>query len=61
MAEVLQVISALLPLTYAFDALDRVAGSGSFGARGWLDVAVIIGVTCLALLLGAATLKRRTP
>jgi ABC-2 type transport system permease protein len=61
MAEVLQVISALLPLTYAFDALDRVAGSGSFGARGWLDVAVIIGVTCLALLLGAATLRRRTP
>jgi ABC-2 type transport system permease protein len=61
MADVLQVISALLPLTYAFDALDRVAGGGSFGARGWLDVAVIVGVTCLALLLGAATLRRRTP
>ncbi len=60
MAEVLRVISAALPLTYAFDALDRVAGAGPFGARGWLDVGVICGVTLLALLLGAATLRRRT-
>jgi ABC-2 type transport system permease protein len=60
MADALQVISAVLPLTYAFDALKRVAGSGAFGARGWLDVAVICGVTLLGLLLGAATLRRRT-
>jgi ABC-2 type transport system permease protein len=60
MANVLQGISDALPLTYAFDALDRVAGGEAFGARGWLDVAVIIGVTLLALVLGAATLRRRT-
>jgi ABC-2 type transport system permease protein len=60
MAHALQVISDVLPLTYAFDALKRVAGGGSFGTRGWLDVAVICGVTLLGLLLGAVTLRRRT-
>ena len=48
-------------MTYAFDALDRVAGAGSFGSRGWVDVAVVLGATVLALVLGAATLQRRTP
>ena len=59
MATWLQVLSALLPLTYAYDALARVA-DGMFGARFWLDVAVVVGVTILALVLGAGTLRRRT-
>ncbi len=54
------LISDALPLTYAFDALDRVAAGGEFGGRGWLDVTVILGVTLLALALGALTLRRRT-
>jgi ABC-2 type transport system permease protein len=61
MASALEAISDVLPLTYAFDALDRVASGGDFGARGWLDVAVVVGVTLLALGLGALTLRRRTP
>ena len=61
MVGALEAASALLPLTYAFDALDRVAEGGEFGARGWLDVAVIVGSTLLALGLGALTLRRRTP
>jgi ABC-2 type transport system permease protein len=61
MAGVLQAVSYALPLTYAFDALDRVADGTDFGGRGWLDVAVIVGATLLALALGAATLRRRTP
>ncbi|HEX8741498.1 MAG TPA: ABC transporter permease [Thermoleophilaceae bacterium] len=60
MAGALEAVSNALPLTYAFDALDRVAADGSFGARGALDVAVILGVTLLALGLGALTLHRRT-
>ncbi len=60
MASVLQTVSDVLPLTYAYDALERVANRGIFGARGALDVAVIVGVTLLALGLGAATLRRRT-
>jgi len=61
MAGWLRVVSYALPLTYAFDALDRAAHSASLGARFWLDVAVVVGTTVLALGLGAATLRRRTP
>ena len=49
MAGALEPLSDALPLTYAFDALDRVAAGGEFGGRGWLDVTVILGVTLLAL------------
>ncbi len=61
MAEVLQVASAAMPLTYAFDALDRVTTDGSLGARGALDVVVVATSIVLLLALGAATLRRRTP
>jgi ABC-2 type transport system permease protein len=54
------VVSAFLPLTYAYDALAKVAKGGPYGARLALDVAVILGSVALALALGAATLKRRT-
>jgi ABC-2 type transport system permease protein len=60
MAGALQAVADVLPLTYAFDALDRVASGGAFGARGFADVAVVVGVTLLALGLGALTLRRRT-
>lgn len=61
MAGWLQAVSALLPLTYAYDALARLADAASLGARFWLDVLVVVGVTMVSLALGAATLKRRTP
>ena len=60
MAGWLQAVSALMPLTYAYDALARLADSAT-GARFWLDVAVVVGATLASLALGAATLKRRTP
>jgi ABC-2 type transport system permease protein len=60
MADWLHTLSALLPMTYAYDALARVA-AGQGGGRLVLDVAVVLGTTCLALALGAATLRRRTP
>jgi ABC-2 type transport system permease protein len=61
MAEWLQWVSAVMPFTYAYDALDRAATDATLGARFWLDVGVLVGVTLLALVLGAATLRRRTP
>jgi len=61
MAEWLRWVSAVMPFTYAYDALDRAASSSELGGRFWLDVAVVAGVTLLALVLGAATLRRRTP
>lgn len=61
MIGILQVVSDTMPLTYAFEALDRVTREGSLGERGALDVTVIAGATLLLLALGALTLRRRTP
>jgi ABC-2 type transport system permease protein len=61
MAGALEAVSYALPLTYAYDALDRVTSDGSLGGRGTVDVLVIFAVILLALALGAATLRRRTP
>ena len=60
MPHVLRIASDALPVTYAYDALARVT-SGQGGARLWLDVSVTLGAILLALMLGAATLRRRTP
>jgi ABC-2 type transport system permease protein len=60
MAEWLRVISALLPLTYAYDALAKVAAGGPYGTRFVVDVAVVLGSIVVALALGAGTLRRRT-
>ncbi len=61
MARWLAVLSYLMPLTYAFDALERASQDATLGARFWIDVAVVVSATLLALSLGAATLRRRTP
>lgn len=61
MNDVLEAISYALPMTYAYDALARVTHAGPLGAGLAVDVAVIAGATVLALVLGAATLRRRTP
>jgi hypothetical protein len=45
---------------YAYDALDRLASDGTLGSGGTIDIAVVLGLTLLSLLLGAATLRRQT-
>ena len=60
MAGVLQALADALPATYAYDALDKLTDNGALGARGTADLAVILGLTALALILSAATLRRRT-
>jgi ABC-2 type transport system permease protein len=61
MASLLQWLSDVLPMTYAYDGLARVASSSIISGRLLADVAVIAGAAVLALALGAATLRRRTP
>ena len=58
MAPLLEWISAALPLTYAYDALAQVTRQGELDS---LDLGVIALSIVLALALGAATLRRRTP
>jgi ABC-2 type transport system permease protein len=60
MARWLRAISDALPLTYAYDALARVARGGPYGSWFAADVAVAVGGALLALALAAATLRRRT-
>jgi ABC-2 type transport system permease protein len=60
MAAPLRWISDVLPMTYAYDALNHVATSDTVTSRVLADMAVVLGVTLLALALGAATLRRRT-
>jgi ABC-2 type transport system permease protein len=60
MAAPLEAASNFLPLTYAYDALAKAAANDIDG-RFWLDVGVGMGCVTLALVLGALTLKRRTP
>jgi ABC-2 type transport system permease protein len=59
MARALEVLSNVLPLTYAYDALAR-ATADDLGRRLVVDVAVVGGAIVVALLLGATTLRRRT-
>ena len=60
MAPALQTISDALPLTYAYDALSRVS-EGRTSGRLFFDLVVSLAVIGMALVLGAATLRRRTP
>ena len=65
MPRVLEVVSDVLPLSYAVDAMTAVATSGGSGPGGvdgtvWGDLAVVLGFALAGLALGAATLRRRT-
>ena len=59
MAPLLEWISALLPLTYAYDALVR-ATADDLGRELLVDTAFVLAAIGLSLVLGATTLRRRT-
>jgi ABC-2 type transport system permease protein len=61
MAAVLQWLSDVVPLSYAVDGVVRVTTSTAISATLVADLVVVAGCVLLALLLGAATLRRRTP
>ncbi|WP_061300459.1 ABC transporter permease [Herbidospora cretacea] len=61
MATVLEWISNVLPMSYALEAMRLAVIGGDLGGDFWRDIAVVAGCVLLALVLGAATLKRRTP
>ena len=59
MAPLLEWLSDVLPLTYAYDAL-ALATADELGGRLAVDSAVVGTAIVLALVLGATTLRRRT-
>ncbi len=60
MAPMLEWISYALPLSWAYDGLQR-AVDGDDASLIARDAGIVLGVTVLALALAAATLRRRTP
>jgi ABC-2 type transport system permease protein len=60
MPHALNVSSDALPVSYAYDALARVTAD-DIGCWFWLDLAIVAGGIAFALVVGALTLRRRTP
>ncbi|MGH3507959.1 MAG: ABC transporter permease [Nocardioidaceae bacterium] len=58
--EVLGAISNLLPLSYAVDAMQHLQSSADLSTELLRDLGVIVGFIVGSLMLGAATLRRRT-
>jgi ABC-2 type transport system permease protein len=58
--DTLSLISDVLPLSYAVDAMQHLTRSASTGDV-WRDLAVVAAFALGGLALGAATLPRRTP
>lgn len=61
MADLLNWISDAMPLSYAVDALTQVTSTDTVDSTLVVNLVVVGGVALLALVLGAATLRRRTP
>lgn len=60
MPAVLQAVSDVLPLTYAYDALRALTVDGTLTATLARDIVILAVTTAAALALGALTLRRRT-
>jgi ABC-2 type transport system permease protein len=60
MAGWLDAIASVLPLTFAFDALDAVGVQGDDLADVSGEIAVLLAFAAVAIGLGALTLRRRT-
>lgn len=61
MAGWLEGISDALPLTYAVEALAQVGLATEPTTTMWRDLTIVAGAAVVALVLAAATLRRRTP
>lgn len=58
---VLEAISRVLPLSYAVDAMQEVVASSSWTSELTVNLIVLVGFIVGLLLLGSATLRRRSP
>ncbi|WP_432977034.1 ABC transporter permease [Dactylosporangium sp. CA-233914] len=56
----MEAISDVLPMSYAVQALTELGSHTEPTATMWRDLGIIVGCVVVALLLGAATLRRRT-
>ncbi|HSX17555.1 MAG TPA: ABC transporter permease [Patescibacteria group bacterium] len=57
---ILHWLANCLPLTYAVDALQHISREATISSRTLRDVGIVAGFAVVAILLGAATLRRQT-
>jgi ABC-2 type transport system permease protein len=56
----LQAVADVLPLSYAVEALAQIGAHPDATTTMWRDLTVVAGAAVVALILAAATLRRRT-
>ncbi|QWF77923.1 ABC transporter permease [Amycolatopsis sp. CA-230715] len=61
MGWLLAAVSDVMPLSYAVDALDRITRSTGIDGIFVRDTVIVAACATLVLVIGAATLRRRTP
>ncbi len=57
----LHALSDALPMSYAVDGMKHLTSEATPVAALWGDIAIVLAFAAGALLLGAGTLRRRTP
>jgi ABC-2 type transport system permease protein len=60
MPAALHAISDALPLSYAVDGMHHLSRQAGASGALWEDIAIVLAFAAAALVLGAATLRRRT-
>jgi ABC-2 type transport system permease protein len=60
MPRVLEVISDVLPLSYATDAFSELATADGFNATMTRDLGLLLGFVVASIALASLTLRRRT-
>jgi ABC-2 type transport system permease protein len=60
MPTALHAVSDVLPLSYAVDGMHHLSLQAGTGVALWGDIAIVLAFAVGALLMGAATLRRRT-
>lgn len=59
--DALRILSDVLPLSYAVDAMRSITTSASPGAEVGRDLAIVLAFIVASVVLGSATLRRRSP
>ncbi|HSX32706.1 MAG TPA: ABC transporter permease [Candidatus Saccharimonadales bacterium] len=60
MPNALRYVADVLPLTYAVKAMTGVATEATISSNTYTYIAIVVGFAVVAILLGAATLRRQT-
>ncbi|MDQ6747126.1 MAG: ABC transporter permease [Candidatus Dormibacteraeota bacterium] len=58
---VLHLLSDLMPLSYAVDAMPAVSAYADPGSQVWLNLVILTAFIATALTLGSLTLRRCSP